>query len=1022
MALSLEWLHRIQCWQSVLWQLCYRPLGDVAFDGFTTLAQLDFAQALQHKFTATPPGTPWGSQWAYGWFKSQVTVPPAAAGQRIVFRAEPGGEALVWVNGRIAGSFGWGHKEITLTTQARPGETFEILLEAYAGHGRITVSDGPVPHGVQTVPEPGPTQNVMGEATFGIWREPIYQLAIDFNTLYELRNGLDEKLLRTSAIDEALFEATLVFDPELPESELLVSAAAARACLKPLLDSVNGSTMPTLHAFGHAHLDIAWLWPLQETERKMARTIVNQLALFDEYPEYKFLQSQPHLYLMLRQKYPALYERLKEAVQTGRLLADGAMWVESDTNLAGGEALIRQVLYGRRFFRDEFGVDSRVLWLPDVFGYSGALPQILKGCGCTGFATQKITWTYNGGEPFPYNTFWWEGIDGSAIPAHIYTDYTSHTRPQAVFDRWNTRLQKNGIKSLIFAFGWGDGGGGPTRDHLEYLRRAADLEGLPRVEISSPAAFFADLEAQGLPRARYVGELYFQAHRGTYTSQARTKRGNRRAELALREAELWATAAHALHGFAFTPTDLADAWRGLLLCQFHDILPGSSIERVYEEAEATLANVAATADRLAHAAVDRFVEAFPSVQPASSAVRESSIKEAASLAIFNSLNWPRTVLIDTACGYQEATAPACGYTTLHPFDAPTTAGIPVILTQNGDRSISLENEFLRVRIDARGEMISLFDKTARRETLSGPANQFRLYKDVPTNWDAWDLDSNYELQRVATDEPVHIEVAVADPLVAQIRLTRRLSQSSVTQVIGLRRAGRRLEFVTTIDWQEKHRLLKVAFPTNLHANDAIHEIQFGHLRRPNHRSRQYDADRFEVCHHKWTALAEENRGLAVLNDSKYGVNVLGGTIQLTLLKSALAPDMNADRGMQTFTYAVYAWHGSFADCNVVREAYELNVSPVIVPGDAGEGSLFVLDAPNIVLETVKLAEDGSGDIILRLYESKRTATRCTLTLGIPVRTALQTDMTEEGGEPLPVGFGNVALDFRPFEIKTIRLA
>jgi alpha-mannosidase len=1015
MSLPLEWLHRIERWQAALAQLTYQPLGPIEMSGFTTLEQLTAEQAQQGEFKPMPPGTPWGAKWEYGWFKGRFVVPPEAAGKRIVFRCHLGGEALAWVNGVLTGSFGWGHREITVARSGEPGAAYDLLLEAYSGHGRITVGDGPVPHGVQTVPPVGPTQVQVVECTYGVWREEVYQLELDFNTLFELRNGLDETLLRTSEIDEGLFEATLIFDPELPEDEMLASAAAARARLKPLLDAHNGSTMPVLHAFGHAHIDVAWLWPLQETERKMARTIINQMALFDEYPNHKFLQSQAHLYVMLRDKYPELYERVKTAIKEGKIIPDGAMWVEPDTNLAGGEALIRQVLYGRRFFQEEFGFDSRVLWLPDVFGYSGALPQILKGCGCIGFATQKITWAYNGGEPFPYNTFWWEGIDGSAIPAHIYTDYNSQTRPRAIFDRWNTRLQKNGIKSFILAFGWGDGGGGPERNHLEFARRAVDLEGLPRVQLSSPAEFFADLEKQGLPKERYVGELYFQAHRGTYTSQAKTKKGNRKAEFALREAELWATAAHALNDFPFTPKSLGSAWQDQLLCQFHDILPGSSIERVYQEAEATLAGVVVAADKMARSAAETFVDSPPL------AGEGPGVRSAASLTIFNSLNWPRTVLVDTASGLKEVTVPSCGYTTLHRLDSPTKPGTPVSVGRNGDNLFYMENEFIRVQFNARGEVTSLFDKETRRETLSGPASQFRLYKDVPTNWDAWDLDSAYELQPVATDEPATLEIVASGPLQAQIKLTRALSQSSITQVITLRRASRRLEFETTIDWQEKHKLLKVAFPTNIHASEAIHEIQFGHLRRPNHRSRQYDADRFEVSNHKWTALAEENRGVAVLNDCKYGVNVLGGTINLTLLKSALAPDMNADKGIQTFTYALYPWKGTFAECNLVREGYELNVPPMVIPGEAGQGSLLSVDAPNIVLETVKLAEDGSGDIILRFYESKRMATRCTLTLGIPAHAALQTDLTEEGGEPLPIGFGNVALDFRPFEIKTVRL-
>jgi alpha-mannosidase len=630
MALTIEWKHRIELWQTALWAAVYRPLGGLDFEGFATLEQLTPDQALQRPFQPMPVGTAWGAKWEYGWFRAQLTVPPEAEGERVVLRAyTPGQESVLWVNGRAAGSFGWGHREVPLTRAARPGERYDLLLESYAGHGTITVGDGPYAHGVESVPEPGPAQTAVQPATFGIWREDVYQAAIEFTTLFELSQRLDPLSLRVAEIDAALMDATLLIDPELPEADLLASVAAGRARMRPLLESRNGPTMPTMYAFGHAHIDVAWLWPLQHTERKMAMTVLNQLLLFEEYPEFKFLQSQPHLYWMLQQRYPDIYARFKAAVQTGQVIADGGMWIEADTNLTSGESLIRQLLYGQRFFRDELGVETHVLWLPDVFGYSGALPQILVGCGMAGFATQKITWAYNGADPFPYNTFAWEGIDGTAIPAHIFTDYNSEVRPKAVIERWNTRLQANGLNQMMFAFGWGDGGGGPTRDHLEFYRRAQDLEGLPRMRMATPAEFFTDLAAQGPLKQRYVGELYFQAHRGTYTSQAKTKRGNRQNEFALREAELWATAARALRGFEFGPQTLAATWRGVLLNQFHDILPGSSIQRVYAEAEALHAETLASARQLAQAAAGALSGAGPG------------------RTVFNSLSWPRTALVET---------------------------------------------------------------------------------------------------------------------------------------------------------------------------------------------------------------------------------------------------------------------------------------------------------------------------------------------------------------------------------------
>lgn len=1007
MALNIEWQHRIERWQRVLWDICYRPLGSIDLDGFTTKDQLTAQQAASGAFQPMPVGTPWGAKWEYGWFRGSLTLPKDARGKRIVLRLQPGGESLVWINGTVSGSIGWAHKEITLSTHAVPGETYAILIESYGGHGHITVGDGPYPYGVESVPEPGPTQTAVKDSTYGIWLEEVYQAALDFTTLFELRENLDPLSLRTAEIDQALMDTTLIIDPELPEEEMLETIRAGRERMRGVLESKNGPTMPTLYAFGHAHIDVAWLWPLQETERKMARTAINQLALFEEYPEFKFLQSQPHLYWMLELKYPELFQRFKAAVKAGNVIGDGAMWVEADTNVSGGEALIRQVMYGRQYFQREFGVDSRVLWLPDVFGYSGAMPQILKGCGVTGFSTAKIVWAYNGGDPFPYNTFWWEGIDGSAIAAHIFSEYNSQVRPKAIFQRWNTRLQKNNINSMILSFGWGDGGGGPTRDHLEYYRRARDLEGMPKVKMASPGEFFANLFSQGQIKDRYVGELYFQAHRGTYTSQAKTKRGNRKSEFALREAELWGSAARALKGFTFTSQTLTLAWRKVLLNQFHDILPGSSIHRVYEEAEALHAEAISEAQGVAQSAMAAFT------QPS------------ADSTVFNSLSWERCALVDTTAGPVEVKVPACGWNTISapkPGDKQLVSGDSYASAhKNPDGTINLENELLRARFNARGELISLWDKQTNRENMAGAGNRLCLYKDVPTNWDAWDLDSMAELQPVKTEEPVSLEILNAGPLVARLSLRRKLSKSSVEQVITLRRGSRRVDFASTIDWQESHKLLKVAFPVDIYTTEAIHEIQFGHLRRPNHASRPFDADRYEVSAHKWSALAEENRGVAVLNDCKYGLSVKGNSINLSLLKSAMAPDMTADKGVQQVTYAVYAWNGSLGQSGVVREAYDLNVPVTVTPGSAGQGSLFSLDDPNIIIEAVKPAEDGSTDVIVRLYESMRSATRCTLTTSLPVKSAVETNLVEEGTAKLKVSGGKMLLDFRPFEIKTLRL-
>ncbi len=541
-----QWKSRVKIWKDKLPDMFYRSLGEFELYGFVSKDLITSKDVEKYDFRKMPEGTKWGSKWEYGWFKASIVLPKASVGKRIVLKADTGAESAVYINGENAGAFDHFHKEITLSKSAKPGDRYDILIESYAGHGVRECHSGPTEPGRETVPEPPKNQAVIGKSTFGSWNEEVYQLWIDIETLYQIREKTDKESLRVAQIDEALRQFTFTVDFELEFDEMLETVKKCREDIKPLLECVNGSTAPTMFVFGHSHIDVAWLWPLAETERKCSRTFATQLDLMKEYPEYKFLQSQAHLYLMVKKKYPKLYDKIKEAVARGQFIPDGGMWVEPDTNVAGGGALIRQFIHGKRFFKDEFGVDSKMCWLPDVFGYTGAFPQIMKGCEIEYFSTQKIFWTYNGGEKFPYHTFWWEGIDGTKVLSHIHNDYNSHTKPESVIDRWNERVQKDGISTRLFPFGYGDGGGGPTRNHLEYLERIENLEGVPKTKMCEPVEFFEDLKETGVPDVKYVGELYFQAHRGTYTSQAKTKKGNRKCEMALREAELWGVAAHVI--------------------------------------------------------------------------------------------------------------------------------------------------------------------------------------------------------------------------------------------------------------------------------------------------------------------------------------------------------------------------------------------------------------------------------------------------------------------------------------------
>ena len=493
------------------------------------------------------------------------------------------------------------------------------------------------------------------------------------------------------------------------------------------------------------------------------------------------------------------------------------------------------------------------------------------------------------------------------------------------------------MSRFLLPFCYGDGGGGPTRDHIEFVRRQKDLQGAPRMTFEAPQDFFEECAKDGAPKNRYVGELYFQCHRGTYTSQAAIKRGNRKSELALREAEMWSAAA--AEALPYPQAELDKAWKGVLLNQFHDILPGSSIARVYEEARKLYGEIIASAKDM--------------TQAAASALTEGSEV----ITYFNSLSWSRRALVKQDGRYGFAVLPPCGWSAEVDFSEPAH---PVMLCALEDGGVILRNGLITAQLNRLGEIVACEHRGKR--CIGGRGNVLKLYKDVPRLFDAWDIDSMYDQQQVDLGGDAVLEVIEETPWRCAVRVTRRFSQSSLTQEIALTADSCRIDFITHVSWQETHRLLKAAFETGVHADEAINEIQFGFIRRPTHRSRPYDADRFEVCNHRYTALCDENRGAAVLNESKYGVSVLGDEIALTLLRAATCPDLNADKGEHDFTYSYYVWDGPFMDCGVVREGYALNVPLTQSAGRCPAHSLMQVDAPNVIIDTVKLAEDGSGDV------------------------------------------------------------
>lgn len=1021
-----EYVSRVQHWQRVLAEDFYHPLEEIRFEGFTTMEHLTPEEARKGAFAPMPEGTEWGRTWEYMWVRASVTLPPEAQGLPIVMSLDLGGEATLFVDGEAFGTrrADWvsvPHHYISdnvLTLSGEEGQRFDLLFEVYAGHYFPDVggcATGPVLPGTLRDPRQEGRRARVGHSTFGVWNEDAYQLWMDVSTLDMLMNELPEDSLRAAKIADGLEEYTRIVDFEQAPEARSASYRKAREALRPLMEARNGHTAPVMTAVGNAHLDLAWLWPMAETHRKTARTFAAQLRLLERYPEYRYIQSQPAAYEMCREHYPALYEKIRQAVKEGRWIAEGAMYVEPDTNMPSGEALIRQLVYGKRFYKEELGVDSRMLWLPDTFGYTAALPQLLKGCGVDYLVTQKIFWSYNEGDPFPYHYFTWKGMDGSAVTSFLPTSYTYRTDPKELCGVWRSRVQKRHLEDFLIPFGYGDGGGGPCRDFIEYALRERDLEGMPKVEMASPMAFFEDMEKKGGPVHTWDGELYFNAHRGTYTTQAAVKNNNRRSEFALHDLEVWGALA-SLRGHAYPMADAQRLWKVLLLHQFHDILPGSSIARVYEEANA------------AHRALQQEAKALT----ASACAALTQPGEGAT--VFNSLGFDREEIVDLpdsltggVCtregepvpvhdGKALVRVPAMGAVSLIPGEACAPKQLAhAELTADG---AILRAGTLTVRLNREGQIVS-YVLDGREMTAGRPMNALTMYKDVPRIFDAWDIDSNYREQESFTPIVKALTVSCAEGLTASVSWEGTIGHSAIVQTISVTVGSPVVTFDTTVDWHELHRLLKAAFPVDVRAENAQHEMQFGFVERPTHRSRGYDQQRFEVCNHRYTALHDESHGCAVINDCKYGVGVEENSIELTLLRAAASPEMGSDQGEQRFRYGFTAWEGGFASAPVVRQGMAFNEPVTVLDGVCDTFSACGTDHDNVLVDTLKPAEDGSGDLILRLYESKKADTFFKLRLGVPVSAIRPCNMLEEvTGDAIHAGD---TLHVRPFEVLTLRL-
>ena len=668
-----------------------------------------------------------------------------------------------------------------------------------------------------------------------------------------------------------------------------VEARQAREILTPELNKKGGDRSLRVSAIGHAHIDLAWLWPIRETKRKGARTFATALQLMDRYPDYVFGASQPQLYQWIKENYPVLYLKIKEKIKAGRWEPQGAMWVEADTNLSGGEALVRQILYGKRFFRDEFGVDIQVLWLPDVFGYSGALPQILKQSGVEYFMTIKLSW--NTVNRFPHHTFFWQGIDGTKVLAHMPPEgtYNSSAAPRAIVKAEQEYLEKGISNECLMLFGIGDGGGGAGEEHLERLQREQDLQGLAPVFQEPSIDFFNRLATKSQCYPTWKGELYLEKHQGTYTTQARNKRFNRKLEIALRELELMAVLTKVAQETSYPQNELEQIWKETLLYQFHDILPGSSIKRVYDETLARYVILLENTTKLIHKNRSLLVNG----------INTSAFHKP--VVVFNSLSWERQEWIAIAEQWVKLKVPVMGYLTI---EAPSIGA--EFKNQNVTPSV-LENDQYLIQLAPTGAIQSIYDKENQHEVLmvGAQGNVLAIYDDPG---DAWDFDPNYETKKLGCFTLHSTEVQVDGPKIA-LEHVYFYGASKLIQKIVLIEGSRRIDFITLVDWQESHKMLRTAFPLNVVADHATCEIQFGNTQRPTHRNTSWDIAKYEISAHKWVDISQPDYGVALLNDCKYGYKVTENVIDLNILRSPDHPGQAADQAEHQLTYSLFPHRG-----------------------------------------------------------------------------------------------------------------
>lgn len=982
----------------------------------------------------------WTGKDEHYWFRTKVTVPDSFDGKALyfVFKTQvdhwdgaKNPQFLAFINGEIVQGIDINHTDIFITDSAKAGAEYTIDLQAYTGslHANLLL---------------------IGEMVEVDRR--LIQLYYDLQVPIWIIETLDKDDMARIELELALEDTINLLDLREPYSpEFYASVDRAIDHIeKAVYEDLAGFDDVVATCVGHTHIDVAWWWTVAQTREKVARSFATVLKLMDEYPEYIFMSSQPQLYKFLKERYPELYEKIKERVREGRWEPEGGMWLEADCNVTSGESLVRQFLHGKKFFKDEFGVDSKILWLPDVFGYSAALPQIMDKSGIEYFMTTKISW--NQFNKFPYDTFFWRGIDGTEVFTHLittkgvgqdkdsfFTTYNGMLHPSALSGGWDRYQQKDLNNDILVAYGHGDGGGGPTRGMLETGRRMQKgIKGAPKVRFETSSKYFDELyERCGndpkLPK--WVGELYLEYHRGTYTSMARNKRSNRKSELGLQDLEFFSVWAEEI-GIAYPKEEIYNMWETVLLNQFHDILPGTSIKEVYEVTKREYAEIESQIKNL----TDERIKALAG-------------HVHGDLVFFNTLSFVRDDIAvvdmdidapslvdekgnivplqrthdDKLIAYVEG-VPAKGYKAYDISSQKTDVKEVFNITEN-----AIETPFYKIEIDSLGNFISLFDKENDREILKGHGNVLKVYEDKPMDYDNWDIDIYYSEKSYPVDQVVRHEWIERGPVRATLLVEKTFSKSRIVQKIHFYANSRRIDFETYVDWRQYQHLLKVEFPVDVNAVEATYDIQFGNVKRPTHKNTSWDMARFEVCAHKWADISEGGYGVSILNDCKYGHAIHDGNMALTLIKSGIQPHPTTDQEEHIFTYSILPHAGSWEDGETHKQAYMLNVPMYSALGGNGLGendidasrqyierNLVDISADNVILETIKKSEDGKG-IIIRLYEYENKRSDITIKWNSELEAVYECDLMENIIDGVKAEGGKFNFSIKPFEIKTFKI-